>query len=96
MSFSSLVCAIALLIGIYILWQIRFIILLTFASVALATAINYLVKLLMRSGIKKRDVAVFIALFSLLLIITNFILLIVSSFYRSGTAVSLFISSSCR
>ena len=80
MSFSSLVGAIALLIGIYILWQIRFIILLTFASVALATAINYLVKLLMRSGIKKRDVAVFIALFLLLLIITNFILLIVPPF----------------
>lgn len=80
MSFSSLVGAIALLIGIYILWQIRFIILLTFASVALATAINYLVKLLMRSGIKKRDVAVFIALFLLLLIIINFILLIVPPF----------------
>ena len=80
MSFSSLVGAIALLIGIYILWQIRFIILLTFASVALATAINYLVKLLMRSGIKKRDVAVFVALFLLLLIIINFILLIVPPF----------------
>lgn len=80
MSFSSLVGAIALLIGIYILWQIRFIILLTFASVALATAINYLVKLLMRSGIKRRDVAVFVALFLLLLIITNFILLIVPPF----------------
>ena len=80
LSFSSLVGAIALLIGIYILWQIRFILLLTFASVALATAINYLVKLLMRSGIKKRDVAVFIAIFSLLLIITNFILLIVPPF----------------
>ena len=80
MGFSGLVGAIALLIAIYILWQIRFIILLTFASVALATAINYLVNLLMRSGIKKRNVSVFLAIFLLLLIITNFILLIVPPF----------------
>ena len=80
MGFSGLVGAIALLIAIYILWQIRFIILLTFASVALATAINYLVNLLMRSGIKKRNVSVFLALFLLLLIIINFILLIVPPF----------------
>lgn len=80
MHFSSLVGAIALLIGIYILWQIRFIILLAFASVALATAINYLVNLLMKSGIKKRNVSVFVALFLLLLIVTNFILLIVPPF----------------
>ena len=80
MGFSGLVGAIALLIAIYILWQIRFIILLTFASVALATAINYLVNLLMRSGIKKRNVSVFLAIFLLLLIIINFILLIVPPF----------------
>ena len=47
--FSNLVGTIALLIAIYILWQIRFILLLTFAAVALATAINYLVKFLMMS-----------------------------------------------
>ena len=80
MSFSSLIGAIALLIAIYILWQIRFIILLAFASVALATAINCLVKLLMKSGIKKRNVAVFIAILLLLLVITNFIFLIIPPF----------------
>lgn len=80
MGFSSLVGAIAFLIAIYILWQIRFIMLLAFASIALATAINFLVRLLMRSGIKKRGVSVFIAVFLLILIITNFVLLIIPPF----------------
>ena len=80
MSFSSLIGAIALLIVIYILWQIRFIILLAFASIALATAINCLVKLLMKSGIKKRNTAVFVAILLLFLIVTNFIFLIIPPF----------------
>ena len=77
MSFSSLVGAIALFIAIYILWQVHFIILLAFTAVALATAINCLVKLLMRSGIKKRGAAIFVALLALLLILAVFVLIIV-------------------
>ncbi len=80
MYFSNLVGVIALLIAIYILWQIRFIILLTFAAVALATAVNHLVQLLMKSGIKKRSVSIFLALFLLLLILTVFLLLIFPPF----------------
>ena len=80
MNFSSLIGAIALLIVIYILWQIRFILLLAFASVALATAINFLVKLLIKSGIKKRNTAVFVAILLLLLVVTNFIFLIIPPF----------------
>ena len=80
MYFSNLVGAIALLIAIYIVWQIRFIILLTFAAVALATAINYLVTLLMKSGIKKRGAAIFVALFLLLLLFTIFLLLVFPPF----------------
>jgi predicted PurR-regulated permease PerM len=75
--FSSVVGTIALLIAIYILWQIRFILLLGFAAVALATAVNCLVKLILRSGVKKRGVSVFIALFFLLLILAVFVLIIV-------------------
>lgn len=77
MRFSSVVGTIALLIAICILWQIRFILLLGFAAVALATAINCLVKLIMRSGVKKRGVSVFLALFFLLLILTVLVLIIV-------------------
>ena len=80
MYFSSLAGAIALIIAIYILWQIRFIILLTFASVALATAINYLVKFLMKGGIKKRGASIIVALSFLFLILISFILLIVPPF----------------
>ena len=80
MHFSSLVGAIALLIAIYIIWQIRFIILLAFAAVALATAINYLVELLMKSGIKKRGASVFVALLLLVLVFAVFLLVIFPPF----------------
>ena len=80
MQFSNFVGAIALLIAIYILWQIRFIILLAFAAVALATAINYLVRLLMKSGIKKRSASVFVALLLLLLTFIIFLLLVFPPF----------------
>ncbi|WP_019507006.1 AI-2E family transporter [Pleurocapsa sp. PCC 7319] len=80
MSFSNFVGAIALLIAVYVLWQIHFILLLSFAAIALATAINYLVNLLMESGIKKRGVSIIVALILLLLIFIAFILLIIPPF----------------
>ena len=78
--FSHFIGTIALIIAIYILWQIRFILLLTFAAVALATAINYLVKFLMRVGIKKRGTSIFLSLILLTLILISFVLLIVPPF----------------
>lgn len=80
MNFSSFAGAIALIIAIYILWQIRFILLLTFASVALATAINYLVRYLMRLGIKKRGTSIVLSLTLLLLLLIGFTLLIIPPF----------------
>ncbi len=80
MRFSNLVGTIALLIAIYILWQIRFIVLLAFAAVALATAINYLVHFLMRLGIKKRGIAIVLSLVLLLLIFVGFIFIVVPPF----------------
>ncbi|MEM7593101.1 MAG: hypothetical protein AAF383_16560 [Cyanobacteria bacterium P01_A01_bin.83] len=71
LNFNSLVGAIALLIAIYLIWQIRFILLLGFAAIALATAINCLVKLIMRSGVKKRNISVFVTLSFLFLINEN-------------------------
>ena len=80
MYFSNFVGTIALIIAVYILWQIRFILLLTFAAVALATAINYLVKFLMKRGIKKRGLAITLSLILLFLVFLGFILLIVPPF----------------
>lgn len=80
MNFSSFAGAIALIIAIYILWQIRFILLLTFASVALATAINYLVRYLMRLGVKKRGTSIVLSLILLLLLFIGFTLLIIPPF----------------
>ena len=80
MSFSNFAGAIALIIALYILWQIRSIILLAFAAVALATAINFLVKLLIKSGIKKRGASICISLLLLLLIFAVFLLSIFPPF----------------
>ncbi|MBE9045084.1 AI-2E family transporter [Pleurocapsales cyanobacterium LEGE 10410] len=80
MSFSNLVGAIALLIAIYIIWQIRFILLLAFAAVALATAINYLVEFLMKEGIKKRGVAIFLSLAFLVMVLIIFVFSIIPPF----------------
>lgn len=80
MRFSNFVGTIALLLAIYVLWQIRFILLLAFAAVALATAINYLVEFLMKLGIKKRGLSILLSLFLLLLISVGFIVLIVPPF----------------
>ncbi len=80
MLFSNFVGTIALLLAIYILWQIRFILLLAFAAVALATAINYLVDFLMKLGIKKRGLSILLSLFLLLLISVSFIILIIPPF----------------
>ena len=77
LQFSSLVGAIALLIAIQILWRIRIIILLAFAAVVFATAIDCLVRFLIRHGIRQRGTAIFISLVSLMLILVCFIILIV-------------------
>ena len=77
MQFSSLVGAIALLIAIGVLWRIRIIILLGFAAVVFATAIDCLVRFLMRHGIKQRGTAIFVSLISLMLVLLFFIVLIV-------------------
>jgi predicted PurR-regulated permease PerM len=77
LQFSSLVGAIALLVAIQILWRIRVILLLAFAAVVFATAINCLVKFLMKRGIRKRGASIVLSLVLLILILVGFIVLIV-------------------
>jgi predicted PurR-regulated permease PerM len=66
----------SLAVSLYILWQIRAVLLLLFAATILATALNQIVKLLQRFGVK-RGIAIGLSLATLLAIIVCSILLIV-------------------
>lgn len=79
MNFGKWLGFFSLLISLYILWEIRQIVLLVFAAVVLATALNRLVRRLKILGIK-RKLAVIITLCITVLIICLFFLLIVPSF----------------
>lgn len=68
-----------LAIALYILWEIRQVLLLVFAAVVFATALNSLVRRLQRAGLKRGSaVALAIAIFVVLLVV--FIALIVPPF----------------
>lgn len=79
MQFSKIVGTIALIIAIYILWQIRLILLLAFTAVALATAINHLVKFLMQLRLN-RGLAILLSLCLLVGLLTIFVVLVVPPF----------------
>jgi predicted PurR-regulated permease PerM len=66
----------ALFISLYILWQIRQIVLLIFAAVILATILNRVVKFLQRYRIK-RGIAIAIAVISLIVIVVGFFAIVV-------------------
>lgn len=70
---------IAFILSMYILWQIRQALLLIFAAVVIANALNILVQRFRRSGIK-RGFAVLLSVFLLLCILVGFFLLIVPPF----------------
>lgn len=67
---------IALVVSLYILWEIRQVVLLVFAAVVLATILNRVVRFLQRSGIK-RGPAIAITIISLVLITAGTFALIV-------------------
>ncbi len=79
MNFGKWLSFFSLLISLYILWEIKQIVLLVFAAIVLATALNRLVKILTQWGIK-RNLAVILTLCITTLIITLFFLLIVPPF----------------
>lgn len=79
MKSNNLLNAIALILALYIAWQIHHIILLAFTSVILATVLNRLVRQLQRQKIK-RNFAVILTVIITLLITTLFILIVAPSF----------------
>lgn len=79
MKFGQWVGLIALLISLYILWEIRQVLLLVFLAVIFATALNRLVRRLRLSGVH-RPAAAILSVVSLLAIAAIFIVLIVPPF----------------
>ena len=71
--------AIALMISLYILWEIRQLLLLVFAAVVLATALNMLARRLQRMGIR-RPLAVLLSTTTLFILLASFFALIVPPF----------------
>jgi len=68
------------IVSLYIAWQIRQILLLIFAAVVLATALDRLVHLLQRLGIKSRGVAIALTAVLFLGVLTGFLFVIVPPF----------------
>ncbi|MFE1745950.1 AI-2E family transporter [Coleofasciculus sp. H7-2] len=68
-----------LVVSLYILWQIRQVLLLVFAAVVLATALNRLARRLQRSGMQ-HGIAVLVSIVLLLALIVGFFWLIVPPF----------------
>ena len=79
MNLGQWIGLIALITAIYILWQIRQVLLLIFAAVVLATTMNMLVRRLKQTGMQ-RSTAVLIAVTLLLLFVIGFTWLIVPPF----------------
>ena len=69
MKFGSLVGLIALLLGLYLLWSIRFVVLLAFAAITIATVLNRVVSSLVGQRLK-RNFAVILTLVALAFILT--------------------------
>lgn len=76
MRFGQWVGLLAFVFSLYILWQIRQVVLLVFAAVVLATILNRVVRVLQRYRIK-RGIAIAITLIVLLTVIVGFFALIV-------------------
>lgn len=78
MRFGQWLGLIALIISLYILWQIRQVVLLLFAAIILATVLNRVVRRLQRSRVK-RGFAIAITIIILLAVIIGFFALVVPS-----------------
>jgi predicted PurR-regulated permease PerM len=72
---------IALVLSLYIMWQIREVLLLIFAAVVLATTLNRLARKFQRSGMK-RGIAVLLSVTIFIALIILFFLLVVPPFAR--------------
>ncbi|MEL6927475.1 MAG: AI-2E family transporter [Cyanobacteria bacterium J06600_6] len=80
MRLGTLIGFLAIIIALYILWRIKQVLLLAFAAVVFATAINQLVKLLQAKLKLKRKTAIAIAVTGVLTFIVSFIVLVIPPF----------------
>ncbi|MBF2050723.1 MAG: AI-2E family transporter [Elainella sp. C42_A2020_010] len=80
MGLGKLIGSVVFVASLYIIWQIRQILLLIFAAVVLATALDRLVRLLQRIGIQKRGIAIALTFVLLLALMAIFLLIIVPPF----------------
>ena len=80
MRLGTLIGFLAIIIALYILWRIKQVLLLAFAAVVFATAINQLVKLLQAKFKLERKSAIAIAVTGVLTFIIGFIVLVIPPF----------------
>ncbi|WP_017318015.1 AI-2E family transporter [Mastigocladopsis repens] len=79
MNLGQWIGLIAIVLSLYILWQIREVLLLIFAAVVLATTLNRLARRFQRSGVK-RGIAVFLSVTIFIALIVGFFWLVVPPF----------------
>jgi predicted PurR-regulated permease PerM len=77
---GKLVGFLAIIIGLYILWRIKQVLLLAFAAVVFATVINRLVRLLQKKFNLNRKTAIAISVGGILIFIAGFIALVIPPF----------------
>lgn len=80
MRLGTLIGFLAIVIALYILWRIKQVLLLAFAAVVFATAINQLVRILQNQLKLTRKVAIAISVSGVLIFITGFIALVIPPF----------------
>jgi predicted PurR-regulated permease PerM len=80
MTLGTLVGFLAIIIALYILWQIKQVVLLAFAAVIFATAINRLVRLLQKQFKLNRKTAIAVAVGGVLVFVGIFIALVIPPF----------------
>lgn len=88
MNIGQWIGLIALIISLYILWQIKEVLLLMFAAVVLATTLNRLAKRLQRFGMK-RGIAVLLSVGIFLAVVVGFFWLIVPPFTQQFQELTL-------
>ena len=80
MRLGTLIGFLAIIIALYILWRIKQVLLLAFAAVVFATAINQIVKLLQRRFKQERLAAIVISVTGVLVFTIGFIVLVIPPF----------------
>ncbi|MBE9126343.1 MULTISPECIES: AI-2E family transporter [unclassified Coleofasciculus] len=87
MSLGKWIGLLVFIVSLYVLWQIRQILMLVFAAIVIANALNILVERFQRSGLK-RVFAVLLSIFLLLAIFVGFYFIIVPPFTKQFLELS--------